>query len=127
MTQMLIRIILLSTIALIAYFAFLRRQKAPLHIMVVFGVLAVAAALVIAPELSSRVAHAVGVGRGVDLINYIVQLAVIFIVIHYFTKFVELNQQITQLTRELAFLRARLEQAEAKGPEPSNRREREDA
>jgi small membrane protein len=113
---MLIRIILLSAIALIAYFAFLRRHKAPLHIMVVFGVLAVAAGLVIAPELSSNVAHKVGVGRGVDLINYIVQLAVIFIVIHYFTKFVELNQQITRLTREMAFLRARLEEKEAAPP-----------
>jgi hypothetical protein len=106
---MLIRVILLFALAGIAWFAFLRRRTAPLHLFVVFGILGIAATLVIAPELSSIVAAAVGVGRGVDLVNYFVQLGLIFIVIHYFTKFVEVNHQITRLTREISYLRAELE------------------
>ena len=106
---MLIRVILLSALAAIAYFAFLRRRSAPIHIIVVMLLIAGAATLVIVPELSTMMAEAVGVGRGVDLVTYIVELGLFFIVIHYFTKFVEINSQITRLTREVALLRAELE------------------
>ena len=106
---MLIRVVLLSLLALIGYRFFLRRAKLPVHILVLFGLLAGAGLMVVFPEATNDVAHYVGVGRGADLITYLVEVGVLFVIIHYYTKFVELQGQITHLVREIALLRAELE------------------
>jgi hypothetical protein len=72
----------------------------------VFVLLGVGAVAVVFPELATALAHFVGVGRGADLITYIAIVGVMFALIHYDTKFVELQQQVTELTRELALLRS---------------------
>ena len=103
---MIIRIVLLSCLALIGWRVFLRRTKLPIHIVLVFGVLALAAGAVLFPEVTSDIAHIVGVGRGVDLITYLVEVGLLFIILHYYLKFVELEERITFLVREIALLRA---------------------
>ena len=47
-------------------------------------------------------------------------VAVMFVLLHYYTKFVELQRQVTELTRELAILRAEVERAVP----PANQSER---
>jgi len=106
---MIIRILLLLGIAATGYLIFLRRNRLPLHIMTVFGLLAAGAAAVIDPNLADDVAHMVGVGRGADFIFYISITGVLFVLMHYYTKFVEMQAQITDLTRELAILRAEVD------------------
>jgi hypothetical protein len=103
---MMIRIILLLGLAAVGWLVFLRRNRLPFHIMTVFVLLAVGAAAVILPESTNDIAHAVGVGRGADLVMYVSIVAILFVLVHYYTKFVELQQQITTLTRELAIARA---------------------
>jgi hypothetical protein len=105
----LIRLLLLAALAAIGYLVFLRRHRLPVHIVVVIGVVLLAALAVIFPDMTTVVANRLGVGRGADLINYLVEVGLLFIVIHYYTKFVELQEQITVLTREIAMLRAQLE------------------
>jgi small membrane protein len=116
--QPLIRVIMLSGLAAIGYLVFLRRNRLPFHIVTVFGLLAAGAAAVLFPGATDDIAHYVGVGRGVDLITYILEIAVMFVLIHYYTKFVELQQQLTQLTREMAILKAELERATPASPPP---------
>jgi len=116
--QPLIRVIMLSGLAAIGYLVFLRRNRLPFHIVTVFGLLAAGAAAVLFPGATDDIAHYVGVGRGVDLITYILEIAVMFVLIHYYTKFVELQQQLTQLTREMAILKAELERATPTSPPP---------
>ena len=111
---MIIRVLLLSLLALIGYRFFLRRSKLPVHIVVVLGLLACCSVLVLFPDLTTVVANAVGVGRGVDLVTYLVEITVLFVMVHYYTKFVEQQQQITRLVREVALLRAEVEGC--KGP-----------
>ena len=103
---MIIRIILLAGLASIGWLVFLKRNKMPFHIVIVFGLLAAGAIAVVSPETSSQVAHFVGVGRGADLVMYVSIVAILFVLVHYYTKFVELQRHVTQLTRELAILRA---------------------
>ena len=103
---MIIRILLLAGLASIGFFVFLRRNRLPFHIMTVFVLLAGGAVAVIFPDTTDDVAHLVGVGRGADLVTYTAIVAVMFVLIHYYAKFVELQQKLTQLTRELAILRA---------------------
>jgi small membrane protein len=114
--QPLIRVIILSGLAAIGYLVFLRRNRLPFHIVTVFALLAAGGAAAMFPGATDDIANYVGVGRGVDLITYILELAVIYVLIHYYTKFVELQHQQTQLTRELAILRAELEETRAALP-----------
>jgi len=108
---MIIRILMLAGLAAIGYLVFLRRNRLPIHIVVVFVILGAGAIAVLFPERTDVVANYMGVGRGVDLITYLFEVAAIFILIHYYTKFVELQRQMTTLTRELAILRADLDRA----------------
>ncbi len=80
------------------------------------AMLGVAGFFVVVPEATNRLAHAVGVGRGADLLTYLVELALFFIIIHYYTLFVDLDARVTALVREIALLRAEIE-ARGKGGE----------
>ena len=114
---MIIRILLLLGIGATGYLIFLRRNRLPLHIMTVFGLLGAGAAAVIDPDIADRAAHLVGIGRGADLVLYVGITGVLFVLMHYYTKFVEMQQQITDLTRELAIMRAEMERT-TKPPTP---------
>jgi len=100
---------MLAGLAAIGYLVFLRRNRLPIHIVIVFAMLGAGAIAVLFPERTDGIANYMGVGRGVDLITYLFEVAAIFILIHYYTKFVELQRQLTTLTRELATLKAELE------------------
>jgi len=114
---MIIRILLLCGIAATGWLIFLRRNKLPIHIMTVFLLLGAGAAAVIFPSIADDAAKLVGVGRGADLVEYIAVIVVMFVLMHYYTKFVELQAQVTHLTRELAILRGELDQTSPpKGP-----------
>jgi small membrane protein len=106
---MIIRILLLAGIAAIGWLVFLRRNRLPFHIVIVFGLLTLGGLAVLFPEYTNDLANYVGVGRGADLITYLLEIVVLFVIVHYYTKFVELQRQLTQVTREVALLRAEIE------------------
>ena len=106
---MIIRILLLAGLAAIGWFVFLRRNKMPFHIVTVFALLIVGAVAVIDPSTTNDVALFVGVGRGADLVMYVSIIAIFFVLVHYYTKFVEMQRNLTQLAREMAILRAEFE------------------
>lgn len=103
---MIIRILLLAGLSAIGFFIFLRRNRLPFHIMTVFLLLGAGAIAVVMPETTNEIAQFVGVGRGADLVTYIAIIAVMFVLLHYYSKFVELQAKLTELTRELAIIRA---------------------
>lgn len=106
---MIIRFLMLSGLAAIGWLVFLRRNKLPIHLMVVFALLGTGAWAVLFPDQTDIIANYVGVGRGVDLITYLFEITAMFVLIHYYTKFVELQRQLTDLVREMALLRADLD------------------
>ncbi len=114
---MIIRVLLLAGIVAIGWFVFLRRNRLPFHIVTVFALLAAGAVAVILPESTNTIAAMVGVGRGADLVTYLSIVGVLFVLVHYYAKFVELQRNLTQVTRELAILRAEVEQNRTP-PEP---------
>jgi hypothetical protein len=116
---MIIRILLLLGLGSIGWLIFLRRNRLPIHIMTVFLLLGAGAVAVVMPETTQQAAELVGVGRGADLITYTAIVAVMFVLLHYYTKFVELQRQLTEVTRELAILRTEVDRytAAVKAPE----------
>jgi hypothetical protein len=116
---MMIRVLLIGAFAAIGWFVFRRRNRLPLHIMLVFLLLIAGAIAVVFPMWTTDVANLLGVGRGADLVTYIAIVTVMFVLVHYYTKFVELQQQVTDLTRELAILRAEVDRVAPPTPAPS--------
>ena len=106
---MIIRILLIVGLAATGWLIFLRRNRLPIPIMTVFLLLAAGGIAVVFPELTQRVAELVGVGRGTDLVTYIAIVMVMFVLLHYYTKFVELQRQVTDLTREIAILKTEVD------------------
>ncbi len=79
------------------------------------GGLATAAVLVIAccgitliviPDLASRVAATLGVGRGTDLLLYFAVIGGLFVAAHFYFRTKVLESQIVALTRAIALARA---------------------
>ncbi|MGE0395418.1 MAG: DUF2304 domain-containing protein [Kofleriaceae bacterium] len=123
-----IRVLLIGGFAAIGWLVFRRRNRLPLHILLVFLLLAAGAVAVVFPGLTTDVAHVLGVGRGADLVTYIAIVTIMFVLVHYYTKFVELQQQVTMLTRELAILRAEVDRVAPPSPSPvSEKPEGQDA
>lgn len=106
---MMIRILLLLGLAAVGWLVFLRRNRMPFHIITVFALLVAGAIAVVVPETTDEVAHFVGVGRGADLVTYISIIAVLFVLVHYYAKFVALQRNVTEITRELAIMRAEVD------------------
>jgi len=86
--------------------------------------------LVLAPDLSSDIAHTLGIGRGVDLIIYVFILAGLFYSVTITSELKRLQRQMTSLVRQLALdnphqgTRSTVESAEQKSgaaPEIGNR------
>jgi hypothetical protein len=106
---MIIRILLLSCLAATGWLVFLRRTRLPFHIVLVFAVLAVAAIAVVFPDITAEAAQLVGVGRGSDLVTYLVEVGTLFVLLHYYTKFIEIERRQTEIVREVAILRAEVD------------------
>jgi hypothetical protein len=106
---MIIKIILLILLGLMGYQIFLKRNKLPVQIFTIFILLIIAIIFVIFPEVTNNIAHLFGVGRGADLITYLFETAIFFIIIHYFSKLVEFENKMTKIVREIAYLKNKIE------------------
>jgi hypothetical protein len=119
---MIIRILLLSGLAATGWLVFLRRNRLPVHILTLFALLGAGGTMVVFPDITARAAVAVGVGRGADLVTYLVEIGTLFVLLHYYTKFVELERRMTVMVREMAILRAEVERtAPAEHAAPAER------
>ena len=98
-------ILLLGLLALLVLCLLLVRSRLATRLFFIAQFL-VGAVLVVNPDLATRAAQAVGVGRGTDLILYLLVLLVYAGGIVVLAKFRRLERQITELTRELALAKA---------------------
>jgi hypothetical protein len=82
------------------------RHQAIRRILMLLFIVA-AASSVLVPQLWTLAAHAVGVGRGADLLLYLTVLIFIGFVATTYRRFRQLEREVTQLARKLALLDAR--------------------
>ncbi len=66
---------------------------------------------VLAPDLSTDIAHTLGIGRGVDLVIYTFILAGLFYSVTITSELKRLNRQMTALVRQVALENPRLGKA----------------
>jgi small membrane protein len=106
---MIFRGILIALLVAIGWFVFLKRNRLPFHIVTMLAMLVAGAVAIVLIEYTDAFAQSIGVGTGADLIVYLLLVVILFVLLHYFAKFAEMEAKVTQLTRELAILRAEVE------------------
>jgi hypothetical protein len=99
---MIIQFILISGLSLCLIYALLQRQKSRLISTVLIAASIVGIVFVLVPEVTNRLAHFVGVGRGADLILYCWLLISLVISVNLQLKILSLQRNITDIARVLA-------------------------
>lgn len=74
--------------------------------LAVLGLLAAGVLFVINPDLTTRIARAVGVGRGTDLLFYLFCLASITVFLKLYKKNRTVEEKLTEVARQVALLGA---------------------
>lgn len=116
---MIVRLLLLAAIAVAVAWVVRSRHSGRRQAIVRLGVLALAATWTLAvlrPELVTEVAHAVGVGRGTDLLLYLLIVAFTFATVGLYRKVRDLEEHIADLTRGQAHLEHEIESRDDRGP-----------
>jgi hypothetical protein len=105
MTQPLIKFLLLAALVVVGYYA-VRGSRRALHRVVWRGfvVLALAGALfsILSPNSLTWVAHQVGVGRGADLLLYVLTVAFMLVSVVLFRRLADLERRYVTLARSIA-------------------------
>jgi hypothetical protein len=102
---------------LIVYFARLRSKLSDRIVVVLLT--AGAILLVLHPDLTMSLAHAVGVGRGVDLVIYVTLAGFGFVILVLVSRIRSLQDRQTELTRAIALAGAHIPAPEpASDPKP---------
>jgi hypothetical protein len=114
---MIIKILLIAGAIAFGYL-FFRRPGAGRHLAArrVLGLLVVVGGIfaVLFPLAVTEVANAVGVGRGTDLVLYVLVMVFLFTSVSLYQRVSALDQQITELTRQIALLTSREASADQK-------------
>ena len=95
-----IQIVLLTGIAFISLYFFIRWKKRLLDILLLSAMILCAVAFIIWPNLTQDIAKKLGVGRGADLVFYISILIFWFVVLKLYSRIRKLEQMITQMIRK---------------------------
>jgi hypothetical protein len=82
------------------------------------ALVALSVASILNPELTTRAANLVGVGRGTDLLLYLLTAVFVYVVVGFYLRFKDVERQMTVLARRLALDEAhlRLQGAETEPP-----------
>jgi len=92
--------ILIAVLAIITILYFTRLRSKAADGLIIILVFTCALVLVARPELATRLAQAVGIGRGVDLILYLSIPGLAFLILVLFSKQRKLDEKLTAMVRE---------------------------
>ncbi len=106
---MIIKIILISLVLLSAGWFLVNRSKAHARagiriIVIIFAILAITT--IVLPDTANDVANALGVGRGADLILYLLATLFLFFILTYYVRIHEDQKKLVVLARKIAILEA---------------------
>jgi hypothetical protein len=95
-----IQVILLIGIGLICLVFIRKTRSKGFNIVLLALAAALSAIFILWPEVTSKIAKTLGVGRGADFIFYISIMVFWYVVVHLFARIRRLEQMITELTRK---------------------------
>jgi hypothetical protein len=75
--------------------------------LILVALAGLAVASILQPELTTRVANLLGVGRGTDLLLYLLTAVFLYVAMGFYLKFKDVERQLTLLARQQALTDAR--------------------
>lgn len=102
---MLIQVILIAVTLGVLVLLLQRRAAARTRAwkkLIMLALAAAAVASILYPELTTRVANFVGVGRGTDLLLYLLVAVFLYVTVGFYLRFRDLERQLTVVARRLA-------------------------
>ena len=103
---MIVQIILSLGLMGLALYTVSQRSRSRLIAWPMLLVCASGEVLVLAPDLSTEIAHRVGVGRGTDLILYCFIVATLGLIMNLHLRLHAMNDEMTEVARQVALLTA---------------------
>lgn len=107
---MIIKLILISALG-VAALALIRGKRSPLRLLVrrslTLGTILLGILTVLFPDAVTRVAGLVGVGRGTDLVLYLLCVAFMLVTVSLYLRLNEMHDRYVELARRLALSEAR--------------------
>ncbi len=88
---------LASLVFYLAFFRTVLRDR-----LIAFGLFAVAVAAIVSPQITSEVAHVMGVGRGADLLIYVLAVCSVFVATLLYSKISRMERHLTEVVRQMA-------------------------
>jgi len=82
--------------------------------LALIGFVALAILSILNPNITNDIASFVGVGRGADLVLYASSVALVFLAMHSYAKYRQIETTTTQLARKIALLENRVKELESK-------------
>ena len=107
-----IKIILIILLLIILRAFLVQKSLVLVKRVVAFLMFAFLLLLVLFPDVSTWVANAIGVGRGVDLLFYLSHLFILFLIVGLWRRSIVLMNTVTKLSRAIALQSAQRPQAE---------------
>ncbi|MFT3826278.1 MAG: DUF2304 domain-containing protein [Chitinophagaceae bacterium] len=101
-----IQLLLLTGVAFIGFYFIVRLRRRLLDIVFLVLLLSCAAVFIIWPDMTTRLAKFLGVGRGADLVFYISILIFWFVILKLYVRIRKLEQTFTELIRQDALQKA---------------------
>ncbi|MBI5371109.1 MAG: DUF2304 domain-containing protein [Sphingobacteriales bacterium] len=95
-----IKILLITGVAFIAVYFFVRLRNSLFDLLLLLLLLCTAVVFILFPELTNRLAHKLGVGRGADLVFYTSIILFWFVLLKLYARLRKLEQVITTLVRK---------------------------
>jgi hypothetical protein len=105
----LVKPILIILLICIYFYIFKIKNQLWLRMSVLL-LLMISITLIISPDITTKIAYVLGVGRGVDLIFYFLFCFLFFLIILLYSKLIESNDNLSKLVREIALMNARSKQ-----------------
>jgi hypothetical protein len=95
-----IKILLITGIAFVGVYFFIRLRNTILDLVLLFALVATAVVFVLFPDLTTDIAHRLGVGRGADLIFYTSIVIFWFVILKLYARIRRLEQIVTDVVRK---------------------------
>ena len=95
-----IKAVLLTGVAFIFLYFITRLKKSLLDILILFAMIAAAVLFILWPDLTTKIANRLNVGRGADLILYLSILIFWFMILKLYTRIRRLEQLFTKIVRD---------------------------
>ncbi|MDX2223550.1 MAG: DUF2304 domain-containing protein [Rhodospirillaceae bacterium] len=104
---MIVQVLLSLGLLTLAGYAWLQRARARVLSWAMILICAFGEVLVLNPELATRIAHWMGVGRGADLVVYCFIVASLGLIMNLHLRLHALHEDFTELARRVALRDAR--------------------